>query len=78
MEPKDLQKKLNGILEQIAAGRTCEEILAADHTLSYRDIFHAVAEAPTTYWHRVSARKAGARGPHTPDPVPPPVRHRTD
>jgi len=52
MEQTELRVKLNAILKAIAAGHTCEEILAADRTLSYHDIFHAVAEAPTTYWER--------------------------
>ena len=55
MEPKELRAKLNGILEAIAAGRTCEEILAGDRSLSYHDIFHAVAEAPTSYWDKAAA-----------------------
>jgi hypothetical protein len=56
MEPKDIRVKLNGILKAIAAGRSCEQILAADQRLSYHDIFHAVAEAPTSYWERVRAQ----------------------
>jgi hypothetical protein len=52
MESNDLRRKLRGILEAIASGRSCEQILAADRSLSYRDIFHAVAEAPTTFWTR--------------------------
>jgi hypothetical protein len=57
MEKNDVRVKLNGILEAIASGRSCEQILAADRTLSYRHIFHAVAEAPTTYWDKPPAKK---------------------
>jgi hypothetical protein len=75
MEPKEVRAKLNGILEAIAAGHTCEQILAADHSLSYHDIFHAVAEAPTSYWDRASARNAGVKSF---SPLPTPWRQRTD
>ena len=78
MEAKDLREKLNGILEAIAAGHSCEQILAADHTLSYHDIFHAVAEAPTTYWDRPLPRNRKAGSSSRPSPVPTPVRQRTD
>lgn len=63
MESNDLQRKLNGILEAIASGRTCEQILATDRSLSYHDIFHAVAEAPTSYWSKASAHNLGAELP---------------
>jgi hypothetical protein len=52
MEPKELRAKLNGILHAIAAGRSCEQILASDRTLSYHHIFRAVTEAPTTSWDK--------------------------
>ena len=78
METKDLREKLNGILEAIAAGHSCEQILAADRTLSYRDIFHAVAEAPTSYWDKASTQTTGAESPPTPALVRTPARPRTD
>ena len=56
MAQNDLPEKLNGILEAIAAGRSCEQILAADRKLSYHDIFHAVAEAPTGFWTNLRQR----------------------
>ena len=56
MEPKELRAKLEGILQAIADGRSCEQILASDRTLSYRHIFHAVAEAPTTFWDNTRAK----------------------
>ncbi len=52
MAQNDLRLRLDSILAAIAAGRTCEQILAADRTLSYHDIFHAIAEAPTGFWER--------------------------
>jgi hypothetical protein len=74
MESNDLQRKLNGILEAIASGRTCEQILATDRSLSYHDIFHAVAEAPTSYWNKASAQNPGAELPQTGNPVRMPVK----
>jgi hypothetical protein len=52
MESNEETKKLNGILEAITEGRSCEQILAADRSLCYHDIFHALAEAPTTFWDK--------------------------
>jgi hypothetical protein len=78
MERKEMREKLNGILEAIAAGRTCEQILTADRTLCYHDIFHAVAEAPTSFWDRASRRNASAGSPPTPTPARTPARQRTD
>ncbi len=79
MESNELNNKLHSILAAIAEGHTCEEILAADHTLSYHDIFHAIAEAPTSYWERAPARKRGAD--RAPEPVATPQtswHQRTD
>jgi hypothetical protein len=78
MDAKEHRAKLNGILEAIAAGRTCEQILAADVTLSYHDIFHAVAEAPTGYWRRAAATSPAGRSPEPCDAAPPIPWHRTD
>ncbi len=41
-----LGHKSQGILEALAKGRSCEQILAADPTLTYHDIFRAAAELP--------------------------------
>ena len=74
MESKDIRHKLNGILEAIASGRSCEQILADDRTLSYHDIFHAVAEAPTSYWDRSSTRDKAAESPPITNSVRMPAR----
>jgi hypothetical protein len=63
MEPKDTGTKLSAILEAIASGNTCEQILAADRSLTYHDIFHAVAEAPTNFWNRPRATGEGKSEP---------------
>ncbi len=78
MEPKELREKLNGILQAIAAGRSCEEILAADRSLRYHDVFHAVAEAPTSFWKSAAASPARKGQPRPPASIRLPLRHRTD
>ena len=78
MEKKDLRAKLNGILESIAGGHSCEQILAADRTLSYHDIFHAVAEAPTTYWDKTPAERTGSGSECRTSSARAPARQRTD
>jgi hypothetical protein len=41
-----LSKNSHAILEALAEGRSCEEILAEDPTLACHDIFRAAAEMP--------------------------------
>lgn len=78
MEPKELRAKLNGILQAIAAGRSCEQILASDHTLSYHHIFHAVAEAPTTFWDNDSAKNTSNGAPQEPNARRTSAKQRAD
>ena len=74
MESNETRRKLNGILEALASGRSCEQILAEDLTLSYHDIFHAVAEAPTSYWDRSAAGGQSAGSLPTPHSIRPPAK----
>jgi len=78
MEPKEQRQRLKGILEALAAGHTCEQILSADRTLTYHDIFHAVAEAPTSHWAKPSAgnTKKGLLG--RANPARTPLKQRAD
>jgi len=78
METNDLRAKLNGILDAIASGRSCEQILARDRTLSYRDIFHAVAEAPTTFWDKAPAERTGDGARCRTGAARTPAKQRTD
>ena len=77
MELKTLRDRLNRILEAIAAGHSCEQILAADRTLTYHDIFHAIAEAPTSFWHASSADQGDDASRET-KPRPALVNHWSD
>ena len=78
MNSNDLKAKLNAILKAFASGHSCEQILAEDRTLSYRDIFHAIAEAPTTYWDRTPAERTGDGAQCRTDSTRAPARQRTD
>ena len=60
MEPNQQNKKSCGIVAAIDAGRSCEQILAADRSLSYHDIFRAVTEMPTSHWSRGAAGISGS------------------
>jgi hypothetical protein len=55
------QSKKSRILGALAAGCSCEQLLAEDRSLSYHDIFHAIAEAPTSYWRKGSAGSPGRK-----------------
>ena len=57
-----MEKKSKDILKAIDAGQSCEQILAGDSAVTYHDIFHALTEAPTTYWKRTPGRGAGGDG----------------
>ena len=52
MKSRSLCDKSQAILEALAKGRSCEQILAADHTLTYHDIFRAAAELPENQRNR--------------------------
>jgi hypothetical protein len=78
MEPKEQRERLNGILEAIAAGRSCEQILWADRTLTYHDIFHAVAEAPTSHWDKPLAVTKGKRSRRQANSIRTPLSQRSD
>ena len=77
-EPRQLRQKLDGILQAIAAGRSCAEILADDQTLCYHDIFHAIAEAPTSYWYRIGEGRAGKAVPREANLARTPAHQRAD
>lgn len=78
MQPKELRNRLDGILQAIAAGRSCEQILAADHTLTYHDIFHAVAEAPTSHWDKTPLGNTRQASPRRANSVRTPSKQRSD
>ncbi len=78
MEPKDPKNKAGGILEAFASGSTCEQILAADKSLTYHDIFHAVSETPTTHWKRFGGRSWFKKRLRAESPLRRAIQHRVD
>ena len=46
MQLNKLGRTSRGILKAMAAGRSCEQILADDPKLTYHDIFHAASSPP--------------------------------
>jgi hypothetical protein len=64
MKSKRLSDKAQAILEALAKGRSCAQILAADPTLTYHYIFRAAAEVPENQHNRKwpRARREGWQG----------------
>ena len=56
MKSKKPSEKSHAILEALAKGHSCTQILADDPTLTYRDIFHAAAEMPENQRKRKGSR----------------------
>ncbi len=78
MESKEPKNKSNGIVEAFATGSTCEQILAADRTLTYSDIFHAISETPTRYWRKFSGRNWFKNRVRLERPFRKALQHRAD
>jgi len=78
METKNLSKKSHGIVAAINAGWTCEQILAADSSLTLHDVFHAVSETPTSHWTRGAGGRADKLRFRRSQALFSGVRHRAD
>ena len=61
MKSNRLNEKSHAILEALAGGHSCEQILADDPTLTYHDIFRAAAEMPENQRH-LGLSRATAEG----------------
>jgi hypothetical protein len=59
----NMDNKSRDILKAIAAGHSCKQILVANKTLTYHDVFHVLAEAPTSHWRKASAKSPGQAHP---------------
>jgi hypothetical protein len=70
--------KKSRILQALAAGQSCEQLLAHDRTLYYHDIFHAIAEAPTSYWRKNTPATLSPGWSDRAHPDPKLANHRTD
>ena len=74
----NMDKKSRDILEGIAAGQSCEEILQRDSSLTYHDIFHVVTGSPTTFWRKVAPKRTGKAWGAAPTFVRKPLVRRND
>jgi len=52
-----MNKKSRAILKALAEGRSYEEILTSNRTLTSHDIFHTLSETPTSHWRKKLASK---------------------
>ncbi len=75
---RKMDQRSRDILKAIAAGYSCEQILASDDSLTYHDIFHAVTEASTSHWRKTSARVEEGKLPKDVTSVRAPARHWRD
>ena len=50
MRLNEISEKSRVVLKALAKGRSYEQILAADHTLTTHDVFRALSESPTGFW----------------------------
>lgn len=47
-----ISEKSRLVLKALAKGRSCEQILAANRTLTAHDVFRALSESPTGFWNK--------------------------
>jgi hypothetical protein len=58
MRLKEISQKSRAVLKALTKGRSYQQILAADPTLTAHDVFRALSESPTRFWDkRTSSRK---------------------
>ncbi len=70
--------KARRILKALARGRTCEQVLAENPTLTYHEIFRLAAELPTSFWIKNSVNKASQGSPSPGSFCPKPMKHVVD
>jgi hypothetical protein len=63
MRLNEISQKSRFVLKALAKGRSYEQILAADRTLTAHDVFRALSESPTGFWNKRSINKPD--GEHT-------------
>jgi len=56
MRPNEISQKSRAVLKALAKGLSYEQLLAADRTLTAHDVFRALSESPTGFWHKRSAQ----------------------
>jgi hypothetical protein len=49
-------------MKALAEGRSYEQVLAADQSLTSHDLFHALSETSTSFWSKQTHPKRKPRG----------------
>jgi uncharacterized protein (DUF433 family) len=57
MRLNEVSEKSRLVLKALAKGRSYEEILAANPTLTAHDVFRAMSESPTGFWNKRAISK---------------------
>jgi hypothetical protein len=52
MRLNEISEKSRAVLKALAKGLSCEQVLAADRTLTAHDVFRALSESPTGFWDK--------------------------
>jgi hypothetical protein len=58
MRLSEISQKSRVVLKALAKGRSYQQILAANRTLTAHDIFRALSESPTGFWAKKRVPKA--------------------
>jgi hypothetical protein len=61
MRLKEISQKSRAVLKALAKGRSYQQILAADPTLTAHDVFRALSESPTRFWDKKSSFKTNRK-----------------
>jgi hypothetical protein len=52
MRLNEVSEKSRAVLKALAKGRSYEQVLASDRTLTVHDLFRALSESPTGFWSK--------------------------
>jgi hypothetical protein len=61
MRASKTNKTARALLKALAEGRSYEQILAGDQTLTSHDLFHTLSETSTSFWSKNPAPKRKPR-----------------
>ena len=61
MRLNEISKKSRAVLKSLVKGRSCEQVLAADRTLTAHDVFRALSESPTGFWAKKPTTKTNGK-----------------
>jgi len=61
MRLNEISEKSRAVLRALAKGRSYQQLLATDRTLTSHDIFRALSESPTGFWEKRRAPKTNGK-----------------